>query len=438
MKKALTVILASSLLLMPLPVYASETQDEITVLKFEKLQEEIIAKNPTAKMLDNSVSSISYAFKAKRSALEEQSDNAYFTTELGEAEVNLSTAQGELQTEQAKGVDADQSIIATLQDQIFVYNFIINYYRMQIGAMRLPSDWEDDLDKDKSQAIQKVVLTADMMTDLQVWLAQNYYIAYNNSLINQADLQSSRELTQKNVTISQIRKDLGMATLLDVTAAKSQLKDNDQMLKVLSDSLSSIRGELNLLLGQDFNTQLRLETVPEVDEIKLSSMNYEEDQELANINSYTLRLAQNALSIKKTARNRAEDNGSSNAFKQAKVDLETEEIKLADEQKKLEEDFDKAYNAVLNKKTDLQTTKEKLSDEQAQYNVLSLKHTLGMIAQVELDAGTAIYRSKVNKVKSAEHELFKAYQAYDWMLKGLNTVSTGGASSSSGSSPSGS
>lgn len=434
MKKALTVILASSLLLMPLQVYASDTQEVVSVLNFDKLQEEIIANNPTAKMLDKSVDSVNYAFKAKESALEEQSDNAYFKSAKLKAEADLLIAEGALETAQSNGEPADQ--IKTLQNQIFVLNFQINYYEMQIRAMSLSGDWEDDLDKDKSQAVQKVVLTADMMTNLQVWAAQNYYMAYNNALINQVDLQSSRELTQKNVAISQIRKDLGMATPLDVTAVESQLKDNDQMLKVLSDNLSLIRGELNLLLGRDFDKQLTIETVPVLDELKLSSMKYDADLELAINKSYNLRLAQNALSTKNTARHRAEDSGNNYAYKQGKVDSETEEIKLEDEKKKLERDFDKAFNDVLSKKNDLQREEGKLSDEHTKYDVLSLKHSLGMISKLEFDGGTAIYQSRVNIVKNAEHDLFKAYQVYDWMLKGLNTVSTGVASASGGSTTS--
>lgn len=434
MKKALTVILASSLLLMPLQVYASDTQEVVSVLNFDKLQEEIIANNPTAKMLDKSVDSVNYAFKAKESALEEQSDNAYFKSAKLKAEADLLIAEGALETAQSNGEPADQ--IKTLQNQIFVLNFQINYYEMQIRAMSLSGDWEDDLDKDKSQAVQKVVLTADMMTNLQVWAAQNYYMAYNNALINQVDLQSSRELTQKNVAISQIRKDLGMATPLDVTAVESQLKDNDQMLKVLSDNLSLIRGELNLLLGRDFDRQLTIETVPVLDELKLSSMKYDADLELAINKSYNLRLAQNALSTKNTARHRAEDSGNNYAYKQGKVDSETEEIKLEDEKKKLERDFDKAFNDVLSKKNDLQREEGKLSDEHTKYDVLSLKHSLGMISKLEFDGGTAIYQSRVNIVKNAEHDLFKAYQVYDWMLKGLNTVSTGVASASGGSTTS--
>lgn len=431
MKKTLTVIVASLLLVMPMPVYAIDTQDEnnaiisrINEITFEKLQDETLERNPTVKTLNNGVLSLINSFDLNQLNLIKNMNESGLLQQVGNLKTLRQTAQTDL-----NALPLGDPGIAIKEAEITNYDSQIASLNAQLEVI---SNLKSSNDINKSQTVQKLALTSEMMKDIQVWSAQNYYLAFNNLLITQEDLQSSRALVQNSLNITRVRRDLGMATSLDVKAAESQSKDLDRNAKVLNDNLSSFRGALNLLFGQEYNTALEIKSIPELDEGKISSMNYDADLQMALNNSLTLMLAQNARGTKKTAFDKAADKGV-NAINLAKADLDTEDIKVDDAKKKLEQAFDKAFNAVKDGQKDLQREKDRISDEQKQYEILTLKLNLGMISQVEYDAGTATYHGQLNKLKTAHHVLFKAYLAYDWMIKGLDTVSSSSVSSSDSS-----
>ncbi len=409
MRKVLSLGLVMSILLfgMPLSVSASDAQDKITSLKFKELQDNILARNVLVKTSYYQVDSTWFALDAQQEALKAQTTG----------QINSQKALLNKQIDAYKNEIEHPSATTDVPTLTFLKR-ILDDQLTQLNA--IPTGSNSSFEDTRTKTIQKLSLIADMTGKGQVYAAQSLYLAYNDLLLNQEDLRSQLRLTQKNLDIQRLRQTLGLLTSTDVKSIELQVADLGRKLMGLAENLSSIRGDLNLMLGQDYDTTLTLQTVPEVDISKIAKMAYDEDLQTTMDHSLSVLIQANALSLKGTQLNYS----SGIAYNQVDVEYDSEALKLVSEKRKLVKAFDKAYQDVKDKQNDLQVVQNTLTNESKKYDLLSLKYKLDIISLLEYESGTADYQNKVNSVTIAKHNLFKAYLTYDWMLQGLNVSSS--------------
>ncbi len=80
------------------------------------------------------------------------------------------------------------------------------------------------------------------------------------------ELVQNLELLDDQIDIMTIQEELGMITSLDVIDIKNQRGQMELGIKTLETQMDNIKGELNLMLGQDFDRPLELEDTFTVDE----------------------------------------------------------------------------------------------------------------------------------------------------------------------------
>ncbi|WP_165904962.1 TolC family protein [Dehalobacter sp. 12DCB1] len=158
------------------------------------------------------------------------------------------------------------------------------------------------------------------------------------------------------------------------------------MMKSIEPSVS--KQQLNILMGQDINTDLTLAQVTPVEASVLDSINYDGDLTTALTQSFDVRLVSD----------------DSTQYEDAKRSLT-----LA---------FQNAYQDIRAKRDALSLQQDKLTNEEENYNVMTLKYKLGMISKMALDSERYTYLAQQDEVKAAERDLLQSYTTYNWMKKG--------------------
>lgn len=404
MKKTLSMMLIGTMLLMPTPVFATEDDNDLHSLRFDKIEEEMEARSP---LIINSVdkvadasSDINSLISQLKTAKESMETNPYkplgYISGMTLKEVPLPTVPQPTVGEDFK--TNDQGMINYLNDQlnyISLYNYVSQVSSLQTQIESL---------EDKRGDMWKSWLQVEQGKEQAIWGAQQLYLAYNGIAQTKDNLQTNVTLLQKKLTAQQLKESLGLAIHTDVTATELQIKELNMTLDKLNQSMDDLKGQLNVMLGQDFDTELTLSEPSSVSQSKLRAMDYEEDLDDALIQSYNVRLKEDSDEIKDAERS----------------------FTLA---------FHQAYQNVQDKKKALELEQLKLNNEQLKYDQNVLMNSLGLISSLDFEGLRSLYLTQVNKVKTAQQDVLQAYTSYDWMKKGL-TVSNGASASVSAGSTS--
>ena len=397
MKKTISTMLIGTMLLMPIPVFATDDDNNLHYLKFDKIEEEMEARSPLILNAGDKLADAS-------SDLSDGEDG--LKTVLASLNDQKTTFTTTITALTAKVVDpltsaSDKELYTSM---LGIYQYMLVDLQMNIANMEKQLESIDDQQGD----LWKSWLQVEQGKNQAVWGAQQIYLSYFNLEKTRDNLQTNLTLLQKKLTALQLKESLGLATHIETIGTESQIKELSLTLDSLKEGLKALEGQMNVMLGQDFDTELTFSEPSSVSQSKLSAMDYEEDLDAALDQSYNVRLQEESDQREDAERN----------------------FTLA---------FHNAYQSVQDKKKALELERYKLSNEQLKYDQAVLMNSLGLTSNLDFEGLRSLYLTQVNKVKTAQQDVLQAYTAYDWMKKGL-TVSTGasasGASASSSSTQS--
>ena len=173
---------------------------------------------------------------------------------------------------------------------------------------------------------------------------------------------------------------------------------------------TSTENQLSLLCGNTATTTVKPTTLPTVTEKQLSDMNYETDLAEALDNSYSIWSAQDEV---RKASNDYEDNVTTtvDAYEAAKLNLEYAKESATNS-------FRQIFQDVKDKKRLLDEAKAAYDTEKKNFDVDALQYERGMISQLDFLTAQDDLAAKQDAVTTAEHDLFTAYNTYDWAKRG--------------------
>ena len=434
MKKT-AIILLLILTLIPFKVNAAsnknsnKNQDILQHINFDDIEEEILKRNPTVKMNENTLASL-------RANLDMLEDNAEDAEDVLDGFDNNPDIKRQLEAE-IQRLEQEKAELATtlvsypellpvLESQ---YNTLIGIYRSNLlnleaslgsskNALKSQSKMLDEKVEDMEDTIDKFIQQSKMTSMQLSWAAENLYITYNTLDMQEAELSNNLKLLEKQIEIAKIRESLGLASKVDVLNAEISLRELQISQKALKTQKEAIKGELNLLFGQAFDEDLLIGAVPVLEERELLNIDYDADLSTALNNNFSLKLQVLERKSKDTALERAEKD-SSLSEEAAEFDYENEEIKLGDLRKQTALAFYKIFEELLSKKQTYALENAKYELAETMKEQVELKYRLGMLSDIGRETELNNYFSKMIKKYISGYELTLSYRKYEWMKRGL-------------------
>lgn len=252
------------------------------------------------------------------------------------------------------------------------------------------------------------------MRKLQYMKDQTGLIVSTQSLFDSYNqLKNSMGVIQKNIEImdsvsrsTETKASIGMATQVDILTAKKNVQSLQSNYIQSQSSLNSIKQNLCLMTGWQYNAEPEIREVPTSDLNRILLMNPDADKEKALNNNYDLRYNK-----------RAYDNMDQNS-----TDRKNMERTIKNQEETIVATVKNLYNDVLQKKTALELAEAELATETKAMSATEQKHQLGMVSSLEYLQEQAAFSGKQLDRDRADIDLFQAMETYDWALNGYMTM----------------
>ncbi len=232
--------------------------------------------------------------------------------------------------------------------------------------------------------------------------AQSAMIGYQEIVLQRESLESAIELLETVYNSMLTQESIGMATHSSVLSAKQSLDSASAGLITIDIAEQSLRQTLCTLLGWDYDADIIIGDIPEVDFSRIDSMDPYADQATAEENNYTLRYDRMSLETL---------NGGSPEYQNM---LRTIDSAVAS----IDSGLINLYNDVLQKKSDYDTAVASFELEQANMASADRKMSVQTISRLEYIQEENAYKTAEIAVKNAELALFQSMETYDWAVKG--------------------
>lgn len=309
---------------------------------------------------------------------------------------------------------ADESTKTALTAQIGAITILQKQAEGTITANNAIMSGLDDAEEDAENELDETYASTkkqlDNAADQIVIGAQTQYIALVTIDNNIAALERSISALDRTIPVMEKQLEIGMASELDLKTLQNQRDTAQSSLESIINQKQSLQNSLSVMLGNDANTTVTAEGLPDIS-YEMKSINYAKDLESAMKNSYTIWQKQDAL---RKASNDYEDDITStlDAYDAAKLDLEAAKIQT-------ENSFKALYQTLLEKQRLLEQSKENLTLAEQNFKVSEVKYNIGNISKLEYENAKDTLESSKDAVKTAEAELFTAYNNYKWGIKGV-------------------
>lgn len=223
-------------------------------------------------------------------------------------------------------------------------------------------------------------------------------------------LDRSLAALDRNIAVVEKQVEIGMASQLTLENLEQTRRTAAAQRETLVKQQTATENQLSLLCGNTANTTVKPTTLPTVTDRQLADMNYEEDLEAALDNSYTIWSARDEM---RKASNDYEDNVTStvDAYEAAKLNLEYAEESVTNS-------FRQLYLDVQDKKRLLDEAQAAYDMEKKNFDVDALRYERGMISKNDYLTAQDDLAAQEDAVRTAEHDLFAAYNTYDWAKRG--------------------
>lgn len=422
MKRVAGVLLAS-LMLMPLsPVYASESVSsdptttsgsttggnvvlqDIYQLNYADIEKVIMERNPTVKT---------------NMDLIESADNGQLA--IDDARGDISSSVGGI-SKMIKALKAQLNEGGLTPEEQATIQVQIKGYQAQIASLGNSIESLENQSEDAEKSVAKAKLNVEMVNQQILSGTEDLFFANDALNMQRQGLENNIAYLNKKSEAMTLQKTLGMVSELDVSTFDQQIKDLNFQLDTLKQQQETVKGQVNLMIGQDFNHPLELSTNLSVDKAEVAALNYTDDFKTTMKKSYSIQLQQMEIDAKQLSLEHSEesDGKDSFAYKKAQADLDAETTKLADVNKKLKQEFDLAYNDVQDKLEASQLEQSRLDNLKTKLDNAQLSNKLGLISNLDLTAATVEYDGQVLKAQNAQEDLMKTYTTYQWLLKGVS------------------
>ncbi|MEY8354776.1 TolC family protein, partial [Lachnospiraceae bacterium 54-53] len=117
--------------------------------------------------------------------------------------------------------------------------------------------------------------------------ARSSMISYFQQTYELESAKNSLELLEALYQSAQTKKNVGMATQIDVLTAQEDLQNARTSIDKLTASIEETRQKLCIMLGWKYNDMPEIREIPAVDMERIAAMNPETDKETALENNYT-------------------------------------------------------------------------------------------------------------------------------------------------------
>ena len=388
-------------------VNAAPPVQDAQSIGFRGLEETVRAHNQTIQ-----------AFRKTLQGIENTDlDGQFFTQELQyQAQLNEYQSQANAYTtyiKELKALDGDssdptiaaqiemaESLLKVAQNGVAQINGIIS------GLDDAQEAAEDELDDTYTSTEKQLENTANGI----VVGAQTAYAGIITIREGIETLDRSLAALDRNIAVVEKQVEIGMASQLTLENLEQTRRTAAAQRETLVKQQTATENQLSLLCGNTANTTVKPTTLPTVTDRQLADMNYEKDLEAALDNSYTIWSARDEM---RKASNDYEDNVTStvDAYEAAKLNLEYAEESVTNS-------FRQLYLDVQDKKRLLDEAQAAYDMEKKNFDVDALRYERGMISKNDYLTAQDDLAAQEEAVRTAEHDLFTAYNTYDWAKRG--------------------
>lgn len=223
-----------------------------------------------------------------------------------------------------------------------------------------------------------------------------------------SQLMSSRESTLKEVEVyaslyndAQAKEAAGIGTSVETEAAYKDLLAGQASLAAVDDSISQVKASFCLMIGKSSADDIEIMSVPKADILKIDSIDIEADTKRAIGNSYTLQSDRHAIPKK----------AGSSQKSSVRSSFESENDFIVS--------FTELYDDLIAKKIQAEAARTAMENAETAYTGLQLQKQLGMISNSDYLQGELTYLKQKASKESADIELLKALETYNWAIEGI-------------------
>ena len=235
---------------------------------------------------------------------------------------------------------------------------------------------------------------------------QGLFASYNQVRATMDTIAENIETARANVDAVQRQVQLGMATQTDFLNAQKNLQSLESTQTQTAANLESLRQQLCLMTGWQYNDQPDIKELPAADQSRIAAMNPDADVQTA--------LNEN-LSLK--SNRRAYEN-----MQEGSADKKNMERTIKNQEESIKAGVRNLYNDVLQKQTALLLAQTALDTETAAMNAAETKYQLGMISKMEYLQEKAAFTGKQSEAQTADMSLQQSIELYEWALKGYMSL----------------
>ena len=382
--RTLSSFLAFILLLTPVSATAETVSDtSASTLSWEKLEEQIKAKSPSYQILDKNISSIEIV------------DYTYLYNSMQKQLNGLSSMQSAyIESGDLEKLNSVNSSMAALRN---------TYEDIRDGKLQRDSD--DAVNQLRN--MQNQVLSA----------GQTLYITILSLEQSLADGERGLSALQRALTEMQLRHTLGQVSDIKLKELERKYDDTKSQLKTLENTITSLKAQLQLLIGEAPTGEAELEELPAVVTDEISSLTPETDLIAAKEKNYSISTA--AVALEKAEEDVSDKNsdylsGSIKRYELTSAEHTRDAAKLSlfSAEQNFEFSFRNLHRSVLNY---LQIWENKKATAEYQQQLLALsekQYELGRISYFALLNAQDNASNALSDAESAERDLFSALNNY--------------------------
>ncbi|RNC28566.1 MAG: hypothetical protein AWM53_01400 [Candidatus Dichloromethanomonas elyunquensis] len=227
-----------------------------------------------------------------------------------------------------------------------------------------------------------------------VWTEQKAFANYNDLKRTLYLSQAKEAQLTYQLKITTLKESVGRETEENVVKAENALSDQKKATVTAQDNLNKALRDFNLALGQDVDTPLTIESVPEPDLEKIKAINADEDYTAAKLKCYEIRIAE-------LPGNGYDDRQKETVYREFK------------------DSFYSAYKALQDALVEYGYSQKLADIAQHDYEIARKKLGYGILSQLDYVNADYTWNNKLAATVSAKEDLFLAYQKYEWAKRGL-------------------
>lgn len=249
---------------------------------------------------------------------------------------------------------------------------------------------------------------------------ETLYMAVTSMEAREASLERQLEALDRSLEELALRHRLGQVSALQLSQARTGRAQLSSALATLRMNIWTNKSQLEQMLGAEQTGALALGAVPGVTEEELSAMDLEADLKTARELSYELFDARETLKEAKEAYGALGGAGAASGRQEvisARHGVQAAQYTYDNTVQTYELRFRTLYAQVKDYGQILEASKAAVGSKEASYAASELKYRQGNISKnALLDAEDELTEAK-EAVRSAENDLFTAYNNYCWAVK---------------------